>query len=78
MTNRTCLIGILALSFASTASWAQEAQVVKIGFSSPLSGPQAAAGKDNQGGLQMAIERLNKEGMTIGGKKGDVRSDDGR
>jgi len=26
-------------------------QTVKIGFSSPLTGTQASAGKDNQGGL---------------------------
>lgn len=69
MAKGTCFTGIFALSLVSAASWAQEAQVVKIGFSSPLSGPQAAAGKDNQGGLQMAIERLNSQGLSIGGKK---------
>lgn len=69
MAKRTFFTGILALSLVSSASWAQEAQVVKIGFSSPLSGPQAAAGKDNQGGFQMAIERLNSQGISIGGKK---------
>lgn len=47
----------------------QEMQIVKIGFSSPLTGPQASAGQDNQGGLQLAIERLNTQGMVIGGKK---------
>ncbi|MDY7577137.1 branched-chain amino acid ABC transporter substrate-binding protein [Herbaspirillum sp. RTI4] len=48
---------------------AQEMQTVKIGFSSPLTGPQASAGKDNQGGVQLAIERLNAQGLVVGGKK---------
>ena len=57
------------LLLASAISYAQDIQIVKIGSSSPLSGPQASAGKDNQGGLQMAIERLNSQGIVIGGKK---------
>jgi len=44
-------------------------QVVKIGFSSPLSGAQAPSGKDNQRGMQMAIDELNKKGLVIGGNK---------
>jgi branched-chain amino acid transport system substrate-binding protein len=63
------ILSILALSFIPAASFAQDTQVVKIGFSSPLSGPQASAGKDNQGGFQMAIDRLNSQGFTVGGKK---------
>jgi ABC-type branched-subunit amino acid transport system substrate-binding protein len=69
MANRIGITSILALSILPAASFAQEAQVVKIGFSSPLSGPQAAAGKDNQGGFQMAIDRLNSQGITVAGKK---------
>ena len=61
------LISLLLL--APAISFAQDVQVVKIGFSSPLSGPQASAGKDNQGGLQMAVDRLNSQAMVIGGKK---------
>jgi branched-chain amino acid transport system substrate-binding protein len=48
------------------ASMAQE--VVKIGFSSPLTGPQAAAGKDNETGAKMAVDELNKKKITVGGK----------
>ncbi len=61
------LISLLLL--APAFSFAQDIQTVKIGFSSPLSGPQASAGKDNQGGLQMAADRLNSQPMVIGGKK---------
>ena len=44
-------------------------QVVKIGASSPLTGPQAHIGKDNENGTRMAIEDANQKGFTIGGKK---------
>ena len=57
-------LGILAL----TAGIAQSQQVVKIGFASPLTGPQANYGKDNQNGAQLAIDELNAKGMNIGGQ----------
>ena len=44
-------------------------QVVKIGHVAPLSGAQAHYGKDNENGARMAIEELNTQGITIGGKK---------
>ena len=47
---------------------AQE-QVVRIGHVAPMSGAQAHYGKDNENGTRMAIEDLNKQGVTIGGKK---------
>ena len=40
--------------------------VVKVGFSSPLTGAQAAAGKDNERGLRMAIDELNQTGVKVG------------
>src|SRR5215467_781828 len=48
---------------------AQSQQVVKIGFASPLTGPQANYGKDNQNGAQMAIDELNAQNLTIGSKR---------
>lgn len=48
---------------------AQTVNVIKIGFSSPLTGPQASAGQDNLGGLQMAVEQLNAKGMSLAGQK---------
>jgi len=69
MAHRICITGVVALAIAPAFSLAQDTQTVKIGFSAPLSGPQAAAGKDNQGGFQMAIDRLNSQALTIGGKK---------
>jgi branched-chain amino acid transport system substrate-binding protein len=58
----------VALAAACGIAAAQE-QVVKIGHVAPMSGGQAHYGKDNENGVRMAIEDLNKQGVTIGGKK---------
>ena len=43
--------------------------VIKIGQVSPLTGPQAHLGKDNDNGARLAIEEINAKGVTIGGVK---------
>ncbi|KZE35110.1 amino acid/amide ABC transporter substrate-binding protein (HAAT family) [Crenobacter luteus] len=43
--------------------------VVKIGQVSPMTGPIAHFGKDNERGAILAIDELNAEGVEIGGKK---------
>ncbi len=40
---------------------------VKIGHSSPLTGPQAHLGKDNENGARLAIEEANAKKLEIGG-----------
>ncbi len=62
-------IALLFLAAYPLLSQSEETQQVKIGFSSPLTGAQAAAGRDNQGGLSMAISQLNSQHLVIGGKK---------
>ena len=57
-----------AIAAVAGLSSAQE-QVVKIGHVAPLSGAQAHYGKDNENGVRMAIEDLNKQNVVIGGKK---------
>ncbi len=57
-----------ALAAVAGMAAAQE-QVIKIGHVAPVSGPQAHYGKDNENGARMAIEDLNGQGITIGGKK---------
>ncbi len=42
---------------------------VKIGQASPLTGPQAHLGKDNDNGARLAIEEMNAKGLMIGGAK---------
>jgi branched-chain amino acid transport system substrate-binding protein len=46
-----------------------EEVVTKIGASSPLTGPQAHIGKDNENGTRMAIDDANAKSLTVGGKK---------
>ena len=62
------LTAAVAIAAACGIAAAQE-QVVKIGHVAPLSGAQAHYGKDNENGVRMAIEDLNAQGVTIGGKK---------
>ncbi len=60
----------VAAAIAAVAGLASaQEQVVKIGHVAPLSGAQAHYGKDNENGVRMAIEDLNKQNITIGGKK---------
>ncbi len=57
-----------AIAAVAGLTSAQE-QVVKIGHVAPMSGAQAHYGKDNENGVRMAIEDLNKQNITIAGKK---------
>jgi len=42
--------------------------VIKIGNVAPLTGPDSYLGKDNENGARLAIEDVNKQGLTINGK----------
>jgi len=59
----------VAAAIAAVAGVAAAQEVVKIGHVAPVSGAQAHYGKDNENGARMAIEELNAQGVTIGGKK---------
>jgi branched-chain amino acid transport system substrate-binding protein len=53
-----------------TASGATASEMtVKIGQVSPLTGPQAHLGKDNDNGARLALDEINAAGVTLGGKK---------
>ena len=69
MQLRTSLIAAAAMAVMSGAVMAQDVQVVKIGSVAPLSGAQAHYGKDNENGVRMAVDDLNKQNIVIGGKK---------
>ena len=58
-----------AAGAAATTTPANGDLVVRIGHASPLTGPQAHLGKDNENGVRLAIDELNAQGMTIGGQK---------
>jgi branched-chain amino acid transport system substrate-binding protein len=51
------------------AGSAMAQDVVKIGFSGPLSGGAALYGKNVLDGMQLAVNEINAAGLTVGGKK---------
>ena len=61
----SCLAAVAGLALPS----AHAQTVVRIGHVAPVSGPQAHYGRDNENGARMAVEELNKQGVTIAGKK---------
>ena len=61
---KTLVLSVLAL--AAAFAQAQAPERVKIGFASPLTGPQAHYGKDNLNGARLAIDELNAGGPRIG------------
>ena len=52
-----------------TAATPVDGVEVRIGHVAPLTGPIAHLGKDNENGARLAIEEINKSGLTIDGKK---------
>lgn len=65
----TQLASALALGglLVSAPAFAQE--VVKIGYSGPLSGGAAQYGKNTLDGMKMAVDELNAKGFEVAGKK---------
>lgn len=61
------LTAAVALGLAAGGALAQE--VVKIGFSGPLSGGAALYGKNVLLGMEMAANEINAKGLEVGGKK---------
>ena len=61
---------VLALAACGlTAAFSVSAQErVRIGFMSPVTGPQAANGIDNRDGALLAIKEINAKGIKVGGK----------
>lgn len=57
----------LAALVASGTAFAQE--VVKLGYTGPLSGGAALYGKNVLSGIQMAVDEVNAKGLDVNGKK---------
>ena len=68
---------LLAAMSLACAAQAQE-QVITVGQTGPLSGPNAFAGKDNENGTRLAIEELNAKKISFAGKtlKFELQSED--
>jgi branched-chain amino acid transport system substrate-binding protein len=76
MTQWTAWAFVLALGLnacgkkeESATGTAAGEMTVKIGQVSPLTGPQAHLGKDNDNGARLALDEINAAGVTLGGKK---------
>ena len=69
---------VAAAAIACAASALAQEQIVKIGHSGPLSGPNTFAGRDNDNGVRLAAEELNARKINVGGKtlKFEVVSED--
>ena len=74
--NRTLMAVMVTVVVATACSKKGEApktagseMVVKIGQVSPLTGPQAHLGKDNDNGARLAIDEANARGVTLGSQK---------
>jgi branched-chain amino acid transport system substrate-binding protein len=68
MKRSALLLPLLAALALASPARAQPAETVKIGFASPLTGPQAHYGQDNLNGARMAIEDLNARKHRIRGR----------
>lgn len=44
-------------------------EVIRIGSVAPLTGAQSHIGKDNDNGARLAVEEINAQGLTLGGKQ---------
>ncbi|WP_240902548.1 branched-chain amino acid ABC transporter substrate-binding protein [Aquitalea denitrificans] len=64
-----CSLLLATACTLSVPAFAADEQVVKIGLTGPLTGPQAATGKDDENGARMALDYINAQGLVIAGKK---------
>ena len=62
--RRAAIAALSALVLSALPHAQARAELVRIGVSGPLSGPNAFAGKDNENGVRLAIEELNAKGVT--------------
>ena len=65
--HRLAAAAAATLALAAAPALAQE--VVKIGYSGPLSGGAALYGKNVLDGMNMAVAEINATGLEVGGKK---------
>lgn len=60
------LLALLCFSLAPVAG--AQVETVRVGFASPLTGPQAHYGEDNLRGARMAMDELNARNPRLGGR----------
>jgi branched-chain amino acid transport system substrate-binding protein len=75
MEKRFATIVLILLFVAGTGLWAggggeapAEAKVIKVGYTAPFTGSAAEFGTNGWRGVQLALEDINKDGVTVGGE----------
>ncbi len=70
MNRVTLMFAVVAVGVNATgmASYARADTIVKIGAAGPLTGSSAQSGKDDERGVQLAINELNARKLVIGGQ----------
>jgi branched-chain amino acid transport system substrate-binding protein len=63
------LVAVTSAVLSMPIAAAHADEIVRIGFSAPLTGGSAHAGKDQENGARLAIEEVNANGLVIDGKK---------
>jgi branched-chain amino acid transport system substrate-binding protein len=66
--SRRTLLAAAAATLAFAAGGVQAQEIIKIGYSGPLSGGAALYGKNVLSGMEMAAAEINAKPLTIGGK----------
>jgi branched-chain amino acid transport system substrate-binding protein len=69
MFGRFLPLAAVAAAAVLAASPALAQEVVKIGYTGPLSGGAALYGKNVLSGVQMAVDEINAKGLDVAGKK---------
>ncbi|MEW6341831.1 MAG: branched-chain amino acid ABC transporter substrate-binding protein [Pseudomonadota bacterium] len=68
-TSKLLLVSVgAAISIACSPAAEAQSQTVKLGFSAPMTGPQAQYGKDYESGVLLAIEDFNATHPKVDGK----------
>jgi branched-chain amino acid transport system substrate-binding protein len=66
--NSLMILALCSIGAMTSPARAEEPQVVKIGFAAPLTGTVARVGKDQENGVQLALDDANAKHPTVGGK----------
>src|SRR5689334_14111031 len=62
------MVFVFAACFHIAPAIAQSTLNIRIGFASPLTGPQAHYGRDNLNGTQLALDELNGRPIVVAGR----------
>lgn len=66
--KQLALRSALLVAGLALAGFSHAQERIRVGFLSPVTGPQAANGVDNRDGVLLAIKEINARGLKVGGK----------